>query len=78
MEDMLRAYAIDFLGSWEEHLPLVVFAYNNIYHSRISMAPNEVLYGRKCRSLLCWTEVGERQMMGLEIVQQTSEKIKII
>ena len=75
---MLRACAIDFLGSWEGHLPLVEFAYNNSYHSSIGMAPYKVLYGRKCRSPICWTEVGERQILGPEIVQETFEKIKII
>ena len=48
---MLRACVIDFKGSWDEHLPLVEFAYNNSYQASIKAAPYEVLYGRKCRSL---------------------------
>jgi len=78
LEDMLRACVLDFSGSWEEHLPLVEFAYNNSYHSSIGMAPYEALYGRKCRSPVCWTEVGERQILGPELVQITTEKIKTI
>ena len=78
LEDMLRSCALDFEGNWEEHLPLVEFAYNNSYHSSIGMAPYEALYGRKCRSPICWTEVGERQILGPELVQQTTEKIQKI
>ncbi|KAJ9538003.1 hypothetical protein OSB04_030736 [Centaurea solstitialis] len=78
LEDMLRACAIDFSGSWEAHLPLIEFAYNNSYHASIQAAPYEVLYGRKCRTPLCWNEVGEKQLAGPEIVQVTSEKISQI
>ncbi|GFS41553.1 hypothetical protein Acr_00g0075070 [Actinidia rufa] len=46
------------------------------FHASIGMAPYEALYGRKCRSPICWTEVGERQMLGPEIVQLTTDKIK--
>ncbi|KAL8146288.1 hypothetical protein AgCh_004148 [Apium graveolens] len=60
IEDMLRVCAIDFKGSWDEHLPLVEFAYNNSYHASIGMPPYEALYGRKCRSPVYWDEVGER------------------
>ena len=54
------------------------FAYNNSYHSSIKMAPYEALYGRKCRSPVCWDEVAERRILGPEIVQRTSEKIDVI
>ncbi|WMV37963.1 hypothetical protein MTR67_031348 [Solanum verrucosum] len=50
--DMLRACVIDFKGSWDDHLPLINFSYNNSYHSSIAMAPFEALYGRRCRSLI--------------------------
>ena len=50
LEDMLQACILDFKGSWDDHLPLIEFAYNNIYHSSIKMAPYEALYGQKCRS----------------------------
>nr|GFB43103.1 hypothetical protein [Tanacetum cinerariifolium] len=59
LKDMLRACAIDFVKGWVNHLPLVEFLYNNIYHASIKAAPFVALYGRKCRSPICWTEVGE-------------------
>nr|GFC96548.1 putative reverse transcriptase domain-containing protein [Tanacetum cinerariifolium] len=57
--DMLRACAIDFGKGWVNHLPLVEFSYNNSYHASINATPFEALYGRKCHSPVCWTEVGE-------------------
>ncbi|GJU72195.1 putative reverse transcriptase domain-containing protein [Tanacetum coccineum] len=75
LEDMLRACAIDFGKGWVNHLPLVEFSYNNSYHASIKAAPFEALYGRKCRSPVCWAEVGEVQLTGPEIVQETTEKI---
>lgn len=78
LEDMLRAYVLDLGGNWEEHLPLIEFAYNNSFHSSFGMAPFEALYGRKCRSPICWDEVGERKLLGLELVQIIAEKIKLI
>ncbi|KAI3696885.1 hypothetical protein L6452_29480 [Arctium lappa] len=78
LEDMLRSCVIDFGGSWDSHLPLVEFAYNNSYHSSIGMAPFEALYGRKCRTPVCWLEAGEKQFAGPEIVQETADKVKCI
>nr|GFA08256.1 putative reverse transcriptase domain-containing protein [Tanacetum cinerariifolium] len=75
LEDMLRACAIDFGKGWFNHLPLVKFSYNNSYHATIKAAPFEALYGRKCRSPVCWTEVGEAQILGPELIQETTEKI---
>ncbi|GJS70706.1 putative reverse transcriptase domain-containing protein [Tanacetum coccineum] len=75
LEDMLRACVIDFGNGWVKHLPLVEFSYNNSYHASIKVAPFEALYGRKCRSPVCWAEVGEVQLTGPEIVQETTEKI---
>nr|GEW68342.1 putative reverse transcriptase domain-containing protein [Tanacetum cinerariifolium] len=75
LEDMMRAYVIDFGKGWVNHLPLVEFSYNNSYHASIKAAPFEALYGRKCRSPVCWTEVGEAQIFGLELIQETTEKI---
>ena len=57
LEDMLRMCVMDLGGSWDDHLPFVEFAYNNSYHSSIEMAPYEALYGRKCRSPLCWDKI---------------------
>nr|GEZ32864.1 reverse transcriptase domain-containing protein [Tanacetum cinerariifolium] len=75
LEDMLRAYVIDFGKGWVNHLPLVEFSYNNSYYASINAAPFEALYGRKCRSPVCWNEVGEFHLTGPEIVQETTEKI---
>ncbi|GJV53497.1 putative reverse transcriptase domain-containing protein [Tanacetum coccineum] len=78
LEDMLRACVLDFRGSWDVHLPLVEFSYNNSYHSSVRCAPFEALYGRKCRSPIMWAEVGEGQLIGPELVQETTEKISQI
>ncbi|MCF8701880.1 hypothetical protein L3054_10855 [Corynebacterium sp. MC-10] len=78
LEDMLRACVIDFRGSWDEHLPLVEFAYNNSYQSSIQMAPYEALYGRKCRSPIGWFDVGETVLIGPEVIQQAVDKVKMI
>ncbi|GJZ49874.1 putative reverse transcriptase domain-containing protein [Tanacetum coccineum] len=75
LEDMLRACILDFEGSWDVHLSLVEFSYNNSYHSSLRCAPFEALYGRKCRSPIMWAEVGEGQLIGPELVQETTEKI---
>ncbi|TYK21332.1 putative 22 kDa kafirin cluster [Cucumis melo var. makuwa] len=65
-------------GSWDTHLPFMEFAYNNSYQSSIGMAPYEALYGRPCRTLVCWNEVGERKLVGPELVQTTTSNIKLI
>ncbi|GJW36226.1 putative reverse transcriptase domain-containing protein [Tanacetum coccineum] len=72
---MLRACVVDFENGWDRHLPLIEFSYNNSYHTSIKAAPFEVLYGRKCRSPICWVEVGNAQHTGPEIVRETTEKI---
>ncbi|GJU26397.1 putative reverse transcriptase domain-containing protein [Tanacetum coccineum] len=56
LEDMLRACVINFRSSWDRHLPLVEFSYNNSYHTSIKTAQFEALYGQKCRSPVCWSE----------------------
>nr|GEY85493.1 reverse transcriptase domain-containing protein [Tanacetum cinerariifolium] len=75
LEDMLRACVMDFGGSWDTHLSLVEFSYNNSYHKSIKCAPFEALYGRRCRSPVIWTEIRENQLIGPEIVQETTKKI---
>ncbi|GJW61688.1 putative reverse transcriptase domain-containing protein [Tanacetum coccineum] len=75
LEDMLRACVIDFGNGWVKHLPLVKFSYNNSYHASIKAAPFEALYGRKCHSPVCWAEVGQVQLTGPELVQETTERI---
>ncbi|GJX24370.1 putative reverse transcriptase domain-containing protein [Tanacetum coccineum] len=66
---------IDFGNGWVKHLPLVEFSYNNSYHASIKVAPFEALYGRKCHSPMCWAEVGQIQLTGPELVQETTERI---
>ena len=78
LEDMLRACVLDLKGSWEEHFPLVEFAYNNSYQASIQMAPYEALYGRPCRSPVCWTEVGERSTTSLDLIRDTSKEVELI
>ncbi|GKB26707.1 putative reverse transcriptase domain-containing protein [Tanacetum coccineum] len=75
LEDMLRACVIDYGKSWVDHLSLVEFSYNNSYHASIKAAPFEALYGRKCRSPVCWAEVGQVQLTGPDLVRETTEKI---
>nr|GEX32797.1 putative reverse transcriptase domain, ribonuclease H-like domain, aspartic peptidase domain protein [Tanacetum cinerariifolium] len=75
LKDMFRTCAIDFGKGWVNHFPLVEFSYNNSYHASIKAAPFEALYGRKCRSPVCWTEVGEDQILGPELIQETTENI---
>ncbi|GJX88368.1 putative reverse transcriptase domain-containing protein [Tanacetum coccineum] len=75
LEDMLRACVLDFGKSWDRHLPLVEFSYNNSYHTSIKAAPFEALYGCKCRLPICWAEVGDSQLTGPEIIHETTEKI---
>ena len=69
---------MEFKGSWDTHLSLIEFAYNNGYQASIEIAPYEALYGRKYRTLVCWDEVGERKLIGPEIVQVTTDKINVI
>ncbi|GJX91640.1 putative reverse transcriptase domain-containing protein [Tanacetum coccineum] len=75
LEDMLRACVMDFGKGWDRHLPLIEFSYNNSYHTSIKAAPFEALYGRKCRSPICWAEVGDAQLTGPEIIRETTKKI---
>ena len=75
---MLRSCAIDYEGSWDRHIPLAEFVYNNSFQSSIGMTPYEALYGRKCRTPLCWTELSERKVIGPDLIPETEEKVKMI
>ncbi|GJW13519.1 putative reverse transcriptase domain-containing protein, partial [Tanacetum coccineum] len=74
LKDMLRTYVLNFGKNWDIHLPLVEFSYNNSYHTSIKAAPFEALYERKCRSLVCWAEVGDAQLTGPAIIHETTKK----
>ena len=71
---MLRACAIDFRGSWDDHHPLIEFSYNS-YHSSIEMATFEALYGRRYGSPVGWFEVGESSIFGPEMIHEALEKV---
>ena len=78
IEDLLRASILDFGGAWEDYLPLVEFAYNNSYQTRIGMTPYEVLYGRSCKSPSCWWESTKNVILGPEMIRDTFEKVELI
>ncbi|CAN6728293.1 unnamed protein product [Malus baccata var. baccata] len=77
LEDMLRTSVMQFGDDWHAKLDLMEFAYNNSYHSSIGMAPFEALYGKTCRTPLCWSEVGERVLVGPEIVEETTHNVQV-
>ena len=78
LEDMLRGCVLDFSGSSDRYIPLMKFAYNNSYQSSIGMTPYEVLYGRRCRTPMCWIELNEHKIIGSDLVKDTEEKVQII
>ena len=69
---------LDFKESWVKYLPLVEFAYNNSYQASIGMAPYEALYGRKCRTPICWDEVREYKLSNVELIEVSTKKIQVI
>jgi hypothetical protein len=75
---MLRACVIHFYKAWDKCLALAEFAYNNSYQASLKMAPFEALYGRRCRTPLNWSQVGERTLFGPNLVQETEEKVSVI
>ena len=77
LEDLLRACALDLKGNWDDYLPLVEFAYNNSFQANIGMTHFEALYGGRCRSPVYWDDVGEKKILGPELVQLTVEKVSL-
>ena len=75
---MLRGCVINFSGSWDRYIPLMEFAYNNSYLTSIGVAPYEELYCRKCRTSVCWIELSEYKLIGLNMVKDIEEKVQII
>ena len=69
---------LDFKGYWVKYLPLVEFVYNNSFQASIGIAPYEALYGRKCRTPVCWNEVGERKLNIEELIKISIEKIQVV
>ena len=78
LEDILRTFVFDFKGNWDDHLPLMEFAYNNSYYSSIQMDRYEALYGRRCRSPTGWFEVDYEGLIGPYLVHQAMNKVKVI
>ncbi|GJY44221.1 putative nucleotidyltransferase, ribonuclease H [Tanacetum coccineum] len=78
LEDILRACVIEFGSSWDVHLPLAEFSYNNSYHTSIRCVPFKVLYGIKCRSPMLWAKIREGSLIGPELVQETTDKVVVI
>ena len=78
LEDMFRSCVIDYEGSWDRHISLVEFVYNSSFQSSIGMVPYKALYERKCITPLCWTELSEKKIIGLDLIQETEEKVKVI
>ena len=69
---------MEFPRSWDRYIPLMEFSYNNSYQASIGMAPYETLYGRRCRTPVCWTKLNEHKMIGLDIVKDTEKKVQVI
>jgi len=78
LEDMLRACVLELQGKWKNDLPLVEFSYDNSYQSTIKMVPSEALYGRKCRSSLCYSNLDKAFIIRLKMIQETVETIRRI
>ena len=75
LEDMLRACVLEYGSKWEDCLPFTEFSYNNSYQASLQMAPFEFLYGRKCRTPLNWSQVGESQIFEPDILREAEEKL---
>jgi hypothetical protein len=75
---MLRACALHYGKDWDKCLSLAEFSYNNSYQSSLKMAPFEALYGRRCRTPLNWSQAGEREIFGPDLVLEAEAKVRII
>ena len=78
LEDMLRSCVVDYEGNWDKYIPLVEFVNNNSFQTSIGMALYKALYGMKCRTPMCWTELSEKKVIGPDLIQETEEKVKMI
>ena len=74
----MRACALDYGSSWDANLPYAEFSYNNSYQASLKMAPFEALYGRRCRTPLMWDEVGDRQLLGSNVIKDSEENVKLL
>jgi len=78
LEDLLRTCILDHLCAWDEVLPLIEFTYNNSFHASIGMTPYKALYGKRCRTPLCWYQDGEAMLVRSELLEQTTEKVRMV
>jgi hypothetical protein len=78
LEDMLRAFALQYGRSWDKSLPYADFSYNNSYQESLKMAPFEILYGRRCRTPLFWIETGEWKVFGPDILQEVEKQVRVV
>jgi hypothetical protein len=75
---MLRACALQYGRSWDKSLPCAEFSYNNSYQESLKMAPFEILYGRRCRTLFFWSEIGEWKVFGPAILQEAEKHVRMV
>jgi transposase InsO family protein len=78
LEDMLRAYALQYGGSWNKSLLYAKFSYNNSYQESLKMTPFEILYGRRCQTPLFWNETGEQKVFELDILQEAEKQVRMV
>jgi hypothetical protein len=78
LEVMLGACALKYGKSWDKSLPYAEFSYNNSYQASIKMAPYEALYGRQCRTLLLWSQTGESQVFGPEVLKDAKKQVQMV
>ena len=78
LEDMLWGCVMEFTRSWDRYISLIEFSYNNRYQSSIGMTPYEALYGRRCRTPVCWIELNEHKVIGPDRVKDTKAKVRVI
>jgi transposase InsO family protein len=78
LEDMLRACALQYGRSWDKSLPYAEFSYDNSYQESLKMAPFEMLYGRRCRTSLFWSETGEQKVFGPNILQEAEMQVCMV
>jgi hypothetical protein len=78
LEYMLRAYVLKYGKSWDKSLPYAEFSYNNSYQASIKMVPYEALYGRQCRTPLFWSQTGESQVFGPEVLKDVEKQVQMV
>jgi hypothetical protein len=78
LEDMLRAFALQYGRSWDKSLPYAKFSYNNSYQESLKMAPFKMLYGHKCQTPLFWSEIGDWMVFGPIVLQEAEKQVRMV